>query len=102
MGAKTLCGSPVTVGDWNEIEDWGEFEAACRKDKSIIDSAIMFSAVSWTAHKAVRAIENKPVNQRYEKSYARIRELACEIMTEHEVRKIETGIQNAIAPKKGA
>lgn len=99
MGTKTLCGSPTTVGEWDEIKDWGAFEADCRKDKALIGSAIMFSAVSWTAHKAVRAAEGKPVNPNYERSYARIRELACELMTEHEVKKIEAGIQNSIAPK---
>lgn len=92
----TLCGNPEKVGDWSEIEDWPAFEAECRQDPRLAGSAIVYSCMAWTAHKFISETENKPLNPDYEASYKRIRALAADILGEHSVKKIETGIYNAV------
>jgi hypothetical protein len=98
MGSR-LCGSPASIGDWAEIKDWHKFEVDCRKNKDMMGSAVLFSCMSWMAHKAVMAAEKKPVNTLYAESYERIRVLAMEVIGEREIRKIEIGVQNVIEPK---
>lgn len=99
MGTKTLCGSPEKIGDWAEIKDWGAFDTACRANKDMLESALLFSSMSWQAHQAVRKSEDKPVNHNYESSYSRIRALAVEIMGERDVKKVETGVKNVVTPR---